>query len=106
MTTSAKQTSLFGEDASKGLLRKLSKYGEFGRSPQGLELEKQFTGQFGNTLPHLSHEIALAAKEIEKECIKFASWHRKESIKAGGNAIVPQVALQIFKVIEQMNSRG
>lgn len=28
---------------------------------------------------------------------------RKESIKAGGNAIVPQVALQIFKAIEQWN---
>ncbi len=96
--------SPFGEDASKGLLRKLSKYGEFGRSPQGLELEKQFTGQFGNTLPYLSHEIALAAKEIEKECIKFASWHRNESIKAGGNAMVPELALMIFKVIEQMNN--
>jgi DNA (cytosine-5)-methyltransferase 1 len=97
--------SPFGEDASKGLLRKLSKHGEFGRSPQGLELEKQFAGQFGNTLPHLSHEIALAAKEIEKECIKFASWHRNESIKAAGNAIVPQVAFQIFKVIDEMNKQ-
>ena len=33
--------------------------------------------------------------------ITFPKW-RNESIKAGGNAIVPQVALQIFKVIEQM----
>jgi DNA (cytosine-5)-methyltransferase 1 len=32
--------------------------------------------------------------------ITFPKW-RKESIKAGGNAIVPQVALQIFKAIEQ-----
>jgi DNA (cytosine-5)-methyltransferase 1 len=32
--------------------------------------------------------------------ITFSKW-RKESIKAGGNAIVPQVALQIFKTIEQ-----
>ena len=31
--------------------------------------------------------------------ITFSKW-RKESIKAGGNAIVPQVALQIFKAIE------
>lgn len=33
--------------------------------------------------------------------ISYAKW-RNESIKAGGNAIVPQVAFQIFKVIEQM----
>ncbi|OIQ22176.1 MAG: hypothetical protein BM557_02030 [Flavobacterium sp. MedPE-SWcel] len=32
--------------------------------------------------------------------ITFSKW-RNESIKAGGNAIVPQVALQIFKAIEE-----
>ena len=32
--------------------------------------------------------------------ITFSQW-RKESIKAGGNAIVPQVAFQIFKVIQE-----
>jgi DNA (cytosine-5)-methyltransferase 1 len=32
--------------------------------------------------------------------ITFSKW-RNESIKAGGNAIVPQMALQIFKAIEQ-----
>lgn len=35
--------------------------------------------------------------------ITFPKW-RNESIKAGGNAIVPQVALQIFKAIEQMET--
>lgn len=35
--------------------------------------------------------------------ITFSKW-RNESIKAGGNAIVPQVALQIFKSIESFNS--
>ena len=34
--------------------------------------------------------------------ITFSKW-RNESIKAYGNAIVPQVALQIFKAIEQYN---
>jgi DNA (cytosine-5)-methyltransferase 1 len=34
------------------------------------------------------------------DSITFSKW-RNESIKAGGNAIVPQVALQIFKAIEQ-----
>lgn len=34
--------------------------------------------------------------------ITFSKW-RNESIKAFGNAIVPQVAFQIFKAIEQIN---
>lgn len=36
----------------------------------------------------------------ELDGITFSKW-RNESIKAGGNAIVPQVVLQIFKAIEQ-----
>lgn len=36
------------------------------------------------------------------DSITFSKW-RNESIKAGGNAIVPQVAYEIFKVINQMN---
>jgi DNA (cytosine-5)-methyltransferase 1 len=35
--------------------------------------------------------------------ITFLKW-RNESIKAGGNAIVPQVVYQIFKAIEQYNN--
>ena len=35
--------------------------------------------------------------------ITFSKW-RNESIKAYGNAIVPQIALQIFKAIEQYNT--
>jgi DNA (cytosine-5)-methyltransferase 1 len=36
--------------------------------------------------------------------ITFPKW-RNESIKAGGNAVVPQVVHQIFKAIEQYNDR-
>lgn len=36
------------------------------------------------------------------DCITFSKW-RAESIKAGGNAIVPQVVHQIFKAIQQYN---
>ena len=39
----------------------------------------------------------------ELDATTFSKW-RSESIKAYGNAIVPQVALQIFKSIEQYNS--
>jgi DNA (cytosine-5)-methyltransferase 1 len=38
------------------------------------------------------------------DSITFSKW-RNESIKAGGNAIVPQVAFQIFKSIEEYEKR-
>ena len=100
-TTYIKQNSIsdFSEETSKELLRKLSKFGSFTNTPQGRELEQQFTRKFANTLPNLSHEIALVTMETERASKKFASWHRNESIKAAGNAIVPQVVFQIFKTI-------
>jgi DNA (cytosine-5)-methyltransferase 1 len=93
--------SVWSEKASKNIMRKLSKYGTITNSPQGRELEKQFTEQFADTLPYLSHEVALVAMETEKAAAKFKSWHRNESIKAYGNAIVPAVAFQIFKAINE-----
>jgi DNA (cytosine-5)-methyltransferase 1 len=39
------------------------------------------------------------------DSITFSKW-RRESIKAGGNAIVPQVAFQIFKTIKQYDTRA
>ncbi len=36
------------------------------------------------------------------DSITFPKW-RNESIKAGGNAVVPQLVLQIFKAIQQYN---
>jgi DNA (cytosine-5)-methyltransferase 1 len=39
---------------------------------------------------------------IELDRITFSKW-RAESIKGYGNAIVPQVALELFKVIESIN---
>ena len=41
----------------------------------------------------------------ELDGITFSKW-REESIKAYGNAIVPQVALQIFKAIQQYQDNG
>jgi DNA (cytosine-5)-methyltransferase 1 len=40
----------------------------------------------------------------ELDGITFSKW-RNESIKAYGNAIVPQVVYQIFKVIDQLNNQ-
>lgn len=99
--TEPKGFSVFSEKASEGLMRKLRKCGTFANSPQGRELEKQFTREFANTLPYLSHEIALVAMEAERATVAFNSWHRNESIKAYGNAIVPQIVYQIFQAIQQ-----
>jgi DNA (cytosine-5)-methyltransferase 1 len=85
-------------------MRKLQQYGAIANTPPGRELEKQFTGQFANTLPYLSHEIALVAMEAERATASFNSWHRNESIKAYGNAIVPQVVFEIFKTIDKISN--
>ena len=53
----------------------------------GISARLDFDAVWGQTIPR-------------KPFITFAKW-RNESIKAGGNAIVPQVALQIFKAIEK-----
>jgi len=50
------------------------------------------------TVPHVCGGDDGLPQELDG--ITFSKW-RKESIKAYGNAIVPQVALQIFKAIEQ-----
>lgn len=94
-------SSPFSEKLCEPIMQHLWKHKEFRCSPQGQELEKQRTEQFGNSLSFLPHEVALAARRFETAVAKFESWHRNESIKAAGNAIVPQVALQIFKTIQQ-----
>jgi len=103
--TEPKGFSAWSEKASEKILRKLQQYGTIANTPQGRELEKQFTGQFADTLPYLSHEIALVAMEAERATVAFTAWHRNESIKAYGNAIVPHVAFQIFKAIQQMQDQ-
>jgi DNA (cytosine-5)-methyltransferase 1 len=40
----------------------------------------------------------------ELDGVTFPKW-RAESIKGYGNAIVPQVALELFKVIENLNNK-
>lgn len=56
------------------------------------ELVRQFIRDDSNGI--------LSEKEIDTIISKAASKWRKEVIKMGGNAIVPQVAYQIFKTIE------
>lgn len=98
------ELSPFSEDFSKPILQHLRKYKQFGSSPQGRKLQKQRTKQFADTLSFLPHEVALAARRFETAIAKFEAWHRNESIKGYGNAIVPQVVLQIFDAIEMYDA--
>ena len=94
--------SPFSKEVSSIPLSKLQKHGEFRHTPQGQKLQKQRSEEFGNTLSFLPHEIPLAARAFESSMAKFEAKHRNESIKAYGNAIVPQVVYQIFKAINEL----
>jgi DNA (cytosine-5)-methyltransferase 1 len=63
--------------------------------------EKVFWNEFPTQHPICSGDDGLPTK---LDGITFPKW-RQESIKGYGNAIVPQVAYQIFKVIAEMDAR-
>lgn len=88
------------DEVSQRVLRKLRKQRESSYSPQGLQYQEQLAGELGYTLPALSFDVALAAKAIEEEVLHMMLYVRTESIKAYGNAIVPQVMYRIFQAIE------
>ena len=96
--------SSFSERTSERVLRYLRKHGTFAGSPLGQKYKEQFTKQFGNSLPKLSHEIALATKKIVEECESTAAWVRAEAIKALGNAWCVPVAYEIFRAIAQVDN--
>jgi DNA (cytosine-5)-methyltransferase 1 len=66
---------------------------------------KQFAGCFPPTWQNFPTQSPIRFGDdgisSRLDGITFSKW-RNESIKAAGNAIVPQVALQIFKAIQQM----
>ena len=68
----------------------------------GKERDQQFAGCVSSTWQDFPTQSPICRRDDglprELDNITFPKW-RKESIKAYGNAIVPQVALQIFKAI-------
>jgi len=98
-------SQIIADTCNKGLER-----GEINRSIGGIgtERDKQFARcfrpnwqNFPTVSPLCGGDDGLPDNLVG---ITFPKW-RNESIKAMGNAIVPQVALQIFKAIEEFNNQ-
>ena len=75
-----------------------------GIGESGKKSDKQFAGQFCSKWENFPTVSPLCTGDDglsnRLDSITFPKW-RNESIKAGGNAIVPQVVYQIFKTIQQ-----
>ena len=109
------------KETSKNSLREVWYSAEARYSPQRWKYQKQLSEQLKNFMPQLPHEISLEiAKSWDCLWLAFSSSvirpvelgefkcskarHRNEQIKAYGNAIVPQVAFEIFKAIRYTTS--
>lgn len=68
---------------------------------------EQFAGLFPSNWQEFPTQSPLCngndGLSTQLDGITFSKW-RNESIKAGGNAIVPQIAFEIFKAIEQVEN--
>ena len=92
--------SPWSKETSKRVLRYLRNNPKLASSSLGQKYKEQYRGELTDTLSELSHEIALATKKIIEECEKTSLRVRQESVKAYGNAVLPQVVYEIFKAIE------
>jgi DNA (cytosine-5)-methyltransferase 1 len=73
---------------------------EYGQKKSGWVAEKGIPGNWQNFPTQSPICTGDDGLPTELDGITFPKW-RNESIKASGNAIVPQVALQIFKAIQK-----
>jgi site-specific DNA-cytosine methylase len=91
-----------GSEVSKDELRTVRNDSRSRRPSQGREHQEQQPGQYPDALPLLPHEIALATKSLIQQWQNETNTnHRVHRLKALGNSIVPQIALEIFKAIEE-----
>jgi len=95
----SESSSLFGDDAYskneglEGMRRKEGGYSELHRGQPWIQDWQNFP-----TVSAICNGDDGISDRLDS--ITFSKW-RNESIKAGGNAVVPQVVYQIFKAIEQ-----
>lgn len=76
------------------------------KTPKQKSIDKQLVGLLCDFREEYTSESPICSENdgisYNLDRITFSKW-RSESLKAYGNAIVPQVALQIFKAIENYN---
>lgn len=93
--------SLASVPASEAELRALWNDSRSGRSPQRREYQEQHSREHPDLMSFLSHEIALATESaVQRFKVGTNTTNRVDRLKSLGNAIVPQVALEIFRAIE------
>lgn len=83
------------KEIQEAFLRNVWGKGKPGCPPQGFKYNEQYKEQYSNLMPYLSHEIALEAQELSNRY----NANRCGRISALGDAIVPQIALEIFLAI-------
>lgn len=71
-----------------------------GCPPRRWGYKKQYALKHKDALSQLSHEVALVASEIKEAYFK----NRNPRLKSLGNAIVPQVAIEIMKAIKNVET--
>ena len=104
-TTNAESSRQSGEEhrqAESGQFAEASLFDYWQNFPTQSPLCVGNDGLFTDALRQRLREDSLGAlseEEIDKIFSEAYSELRKESIKAGGNAIVPQVAIELFKAI-------
>jgi DNA-cytosine methyltransferase len=92
-----------GEKIQEELLRTVQYNEEFRYTSPKWRLDRQQPKQSANTLSSLSSQIALEVVEAWNAFIasRPKGW-RVNALKTGGNAIVPQVAFELFQAIDEI----
>lgn len=90
------------ETIFEGVLRKVRNGSESPDTSQRRKLEKQLAGKLDDFMLIVPYEFALATMALQEGYQALRNKQSTNAIKALGNAIVPQVAFELFKVINQM----
>lgn len=90
------------EEVQEAFMRNVWVEVQLGCTPQRWAYREQRAGEFADTLPRLSHEIALETQSI----VRQYNAHRVDRLKALGNAVVPAIVTIIGRAIMEVECAG